>query len=165
VTKLQRHGWWVLVLFALAIVVAGAMDVVLGAAGDRVIALGLTGRTHAELIAESRDAFRLYDFTRRTQAWTLVTLGLVLLGVLLGAYRRGERWAWRVMWLLPAWSLSVPAMYLVFGLVPGTPPPPPLISGSIVGVISIVVLLLDHRRFATAAIADRDTRTIRASRQ
>jgi hypothetical protein len=165
VTRLQRHGWWVLVLFAVLIVVSGAMDVVMGAAGDRVVAMGLTGRTHAELIAESPDAFRLYDFTRRTQAWALVTLGLLLLGILLGPYRRGDRWAWRAMWLLPAWSLSVPAMYLVFGLVPGTPPPPPLISGSIVGVISILVLVLDRGRFGTAAIADRDTRTIRASRQ
>ncbi len=163
-TRLQRHGWQVLVLFAVAIVVFGAMDVVMGAAGDRVIALGLTGRTHAELIAESPDAFRLYDFTRRTQAWALVTLGLLLLGILFGAYRNGQRWAWWVMWLLPAYSLSVPAMYLVFGLVPGTPPPPPIISGSIVGVISILVLVLDRGRFGTAAIVDRDTPTTQASR-
>jgi hypothetical protein len=164
VTRLQRHGWWVLVLFAVAIVVFGAMDVVMGAAGDRVIALGLTGRTHAELIAESPDGFRLYDFTRRTQAWAVVTLGLLLLGILFGAYRNGQRWAWWVMWLMPVWSLTVPAMYLVFGLVPGAPPPPPLISGSIVGVISILVLLLDRGRFGTAAIVDRDTPTTQASR-
>jgi hypothetical protein len=164
VTRLQRHGWWVLVLFAVAIVVFGAMDVVMGAAGDRVIALGLTGRTHAELIAESPDAFRLYDFTRRTQAWAVVTTGLLLLGILFGAYRNGQRWAWWVMWLMPAWSLTVPAMYLIFGLVPGTPPPPPVISGSIVGVISVMVLLLDRGRFGAAAIVDRDTPTTQASR-
>jgi hypothetical protein len=163
--RLQRHGWWVLILFAVAIVVVGAMDVVMGAGGDRVIALGVTGRTHAELIAESPDAFRLYDFTRRTQAWAVVTAGLLLLGILFGAYRNGQRWAWWVMWLLPAWSLSVPAMYLVFGLAPGTPPPPPLISGSIIGVVSVLALLLDRGRFGTAAIADRSAPTLRTSRQ
>ena len=52
------------------------------------------------------------------------------------------------MWLLPAWALSVPVMYLAFGLVPGAAPPPPMISGSIVGVLSVAVLLTDHRRFA-----------------
>jgi hypothetical protein len=146
---LRRRVLWILMGFEAAANIFGAMDVVLGAAGDHAIALGLTGRTHEELIAESPDTYRMYDFTARTQAWGLVTLGLLLLGILVGAYRRGETWAWRVMWLLPAWSLSVPAMYLAFGLVPGTPPPPPFISGSIIGVISIVVLLADHRRFAT----------------
>jgi hypothetical protein len=113
--------------FAAAATIFGALDVVLGAAGDRVIALGLTGRTHEELIAESPDTYRMYDFAARTQAWGLVTLGLLLLGILVGPYRRGEAWAWRVLWLLPGWSLSVPAMYLAFGLVAGTPLPPPFI--------------------------------------
>jgi hypothetical protein len=165
VTRLQRHGWWVLVLFAVLIVVSGAMDVVMGAVGDRVVALGLTGRTHQQLVAEGAATYRMYDFTSRTQAWGLVCVGVLLLGILLGPYRRGDRWAWRVMWLMPAWSLTVPAMYLIFGLVPGTPPPPPLISGSIVGVISILVLVLDRGRFGTAAIADRDTPTTQASRR
>jgi len=69
------------------------------------------------------------------------------------------------MWLLPVWSLSVPAMYLVFGLAPGTPPPPPLISGSIIGVVSVLALVLDRGRFGKAAIADRNAPTIRTSRQ
>ena len=149
---LRQRAWWILVVFAGAIVIFGAQDVVFGAAADRAIALGLTGRTHEELLAESADTYRMYDFTSRTQACTLVAAGLLLLGILLVPYRRGERWAWRLMWVLPAWALSVPAMYLAYGLVPDAPPPPPLVSGSIVGGLSIVVLLADHGRFATASL-------------
>jgi hypothetical protein len=145
---LRQRAWWILVAFAGAIVIFGAQDVVFGAAADRAIALGLTGRTHEELLAGSADTYRMYDFTARTQASTLVAAGVLLLGVLLVPYRRGERWAWRLMWVLPVWALSVPAMYLIYGLVPDAPPPPPLISGAIFGGLAIVVLFADHRRFA-----------------
>jgi hypothetical protein len=161
VNGLRRRAWWVLIVFSVAVVVFGAMDVVMGAVGDRLVAFGLTGQSHEQLVAEGAATYRMYDFTSRTQAWGLVTVGLLLLGILLGPYRRGDRWAWRMMWLMPAWSLTVPAMYLVFGLVPGTPPPPPLISGSIVGVISVIVLLLDRGR-GVAGRADGATATIRA---
>ena len=145
---LRQRAWWILVAFAGAIVIFGAQDVVFGASADRAIALGLTGRTHEELLAGSTDTYRMYDFTARTQALTLVAAGVLLLGVLLVPYRRGERWAWRLMWVLPVWALSVPAMYLIYGLVPDAPPPPPLISGAIFGGLAIVVLFADHRRFA-----------------
>ena len=146
----RRRAWWLLIVFAGAITIFGAQDIVFGAAADRAIAFGLTGRTHEELLAESADTYRMYDFTARTQALTLVAAGLLLLGILLVPYRAGESWAWRLMWVLPAWALSVPVMYLIYGLVPGAPPPPPLVSGSIVGVLSVAVLLTDHRRFAGA---------------
>ena len=147
---MRRRAWWLLIIFAGAITIFGAQDIVFGAAADRAIALGLTGRTHEELLAESADTYRMYDFTARTQAVTLVAAGMLLLGILLVPYRAGESWAWRLMWVLPAYALSVPAMYLIYGLVPGAPPPPPLVSGSIVGVLSVAVLLTDHRRFAGA---------------
>ena len=146
----RRRAWWLLIVFAGAITIFGAQDIVFGAAADRAIAFGLTGRTHEELLAESADTYRMYDFTARTQAVTLVAAGVLLLAILLVPYRAGESWAWRLMWVLPVYALSVPAMYLIYGLVPGAPPPPPLVSGSIVGGLSVAVLLTDHRRFAVA---------------
>jgi hypothetical protein len=92
----------------------------------------------------------------------LLTLGLLMLVILAGPYRRGERWAWWAMWLLPIWALSVPATFLVYGLAPGAPPAPPLISGSIIGAICVVVLLVDRRRFDTRRAVDEATARGRA---
>lgn len=146
--SLRRRSWWALVVFAAGIVAFGAQDVVMGPSGDPAIAAGLTGRTHGELAAESGAAYRMYDHTARTQGLSLVAAGILLLAVLLVPYRRGERWAWRSMWLMPAWSLSVVATYPLFGLVRGTAPPPPLVSGSIIGVLSALILVVDRERFA-----------------
>ena len=43
---LRQRAWWILVVFAGAIVIFGAQDVVFGAAADRAIALGQIGRAH-----------------------------------------------------------------------------------------------------------------------
>jgi hypothetical protein len=147
----QRRAWWLLFAIAAMIAMFGATDVAVGPAADPEIALGVSGRTHAELLAESADGFRMYDFTTRTQAWVLLTLGLLMLVIVAGPYRRGERWAWWAMWLLPIWAWSVPATYLVYGLAHGAALPPPVISGSIIGAISALVLLADRRRFERAA--------------
>jgi len=152
---LRRRSWWVLVLFAAGIVVFGAQDVVMGPSGDPAIAAGLKGRTHEELAAESDAAYRMYDHTARTQGLSLIVAGTLLLAVLLVPYRRGELWAWRSMWLMPAWSFSIAATYPAFGLVRGAAPPPPLVSGSIIGVLSALALLVDRARFAGRGLTAR----------
>ena len=152
---LRDRAWWYLVAFSGLIVVFGLGDVLVGAVADPGIALGLTGLTLPELEAQSAAAYRMFDFTTRTQGWNLAVIGALLLADLLIPYRAGKRWAWWVLWLLPAWSLGVAGLYLLIGLAPGQPPPPPLVSGPVLGAIAAVVLLLDRRRFHGAGSGTR----------
>jgi hypothetical protein len=151
----RERAWWFLVALAALIVIFGIGDVVGGASVDPGIALGLTGQTLSELEAQGREAYRMFDFTTRTQGWNLTMVGGLLLAVLLIPYRSGQRWAWWTLWVLPVWSFGVAAIYLAYGLAPDQPPPPPLVSGPILGTIAAVVLLFDRRRF----FADRDPST------
>ena len=144
----RGRAWWVLAAMSVLILLFGLTDIAAGAEADPGIAVGLTGLSPAELRAESAAAYRMFDFTTRTQATLLVVVGILFTAILLGPYRARQPWAWRLMWLLPTWSLSVPAAYLVFGLSPDQAPPPPLVSGPILGVIAALALLLDRRRFA-----------------
>jgi len=51
------------------------------------------------------------------------------------------------MWLLPAWGVSVFALILATGVVPGQPTPYPMISGPIVALLASALLLLSAPRF------------------
>jgi hypothetical protein len=112
--------------------------------------MGLSGLSLAELVAQDPAAYRLFDFFTRTQGLVLAAFGLAMSVILLIPYRQGRGWAWWTAWLLPAWSLSVLAMYAVWGVAPDQPPPPPMVSGPILALIAAAALLLDRRRFGAA---------------
>ena len=147
---LRRHAWWGLLVVALIFAIFGFTDIASGAAADPAIPLGLTGLTIEELEAESAAAYAVFDFSTRTQGWTLVIVGALLAIITLVPYRRGERWAWRTMWSLPVWSVGVAAFYVIAGVEPDQQPPPPMVSGPIVAVLSAAILLIDRRRVTAA---------------
>lgn len=151
---LRRRVWWLLVAMTVLIVLFGVGDVLVGAAADPAIAQGLSGLSLAELEALDAATYRLFDFFTRTQGLVLVAFGLAMSTILLIPYRQGRGWAWWTAWLLPAWSLSVLAIYAVWGLAPDQPLPPPMVSGPILALIAATALLLDRRRFGATEAGD-----------
>ena len=144
---LERHAWWGLLLIAATLVIFGITDIVSGAAADPAIARALTGMTLQELEADGPEAYRLFDFMTRVNGWSLVLAGSLASAVLVFSFRKGSRWAWGAMWLLPIWALGVPAFYLVAGLAEGEPLPPPMISGPIVALFAVAILIVTTGRF------------------
>ena len=144
---LERHAWWVLLLVAATLVAFGVTDILGGADADPAIPLALTGKTNAELEAESAAAFRMFDFFTRVNGASLLFIGVLAASILLVPFRRNERWAWWAMWTLPIWAAGAALFYVVAGTQPEVPPPPPLVSGPIVAVMSGVALLLSAPRF------------------
>ena len=142
---LNRHAWWALVVVSVVLVVFGLTDIATGAAADPAIAQALTGKTLAELEAAGPDAYRLFDFFTRVNGWSLVLAGLLFTVVLLVPFRRGQRWAWWAMWLLPIWALGGALFYVAVGIRADQPPPPPVVSGPILAVLTGAVLLVSGR--------------------
>jgi hypothetical protein len=125
----------------------GITDVIIGAAADEGIPLGLIGLSSSELRAESEAGYRIFDFFARSQGLALAVLGVLSAAVLLSAYRREQRWAWWSMWVLPAWSAGVLALYLVAGVDESQPPPPPMLSAPIVLVLTTAIQVISAPRF------------------
>jgi hypothetical protein len=144
---LRRSAWWFLVLVAVVLVIFGVLDMLNGAQADPGISLAIAGASPDEVRSAEPLGYRLFDFATRGLGLALVVLGLLFLAVLLGPYRRGRPWAWRATWLLPAWAIGVPLLYLAFGTAPGQPPAPPMVSGPIIAILAAAVLLLDRARF------------------
>jgi hypothetical protein len=124
-------------------------DVIVGATADPGIALAVAGIDPEALRAASAEGFRMYDFATRGLGLALTLFALLYLTVLLRPYRSGERWAWAAAWLLPAWAIVVPVLYVGYGTQADQPPAPPMVSGPIVAVLAAVALLVDRRRFAS----------------
>jgi len=139
---LRRHSWWGLLAVSVMLALFGVTDIVSGAAADVGIPQGLTGRTIAELEAESADAYGLFDFGARVNGWSLVMSGVLLSVLVLIPFRRGDRWAWWTLWALPIWAAVVPAFYLVAGVQPDQPPPPPMVSGPVIAIVCAAILLV-----------------------
>ena len=146
-TMIRSRAWWVPAAVALLLLVFGVGDAAVGAAADPGISLAIVGRDPATLQATGPDAYRMFDFAARSGGVNLALLGLLVLVVILVPYRRGDRWAWLALWLLPAWAILVPIEYLVYGLAAGQPPAPPMISGPIVALLTAGALLVDRERF------------------
>jgi len=146
VSTIRTRAWWVLVGIAVVIAVFGLTDMASGLLADRAITTVITGLGVDEVLAQDPAGYRLADFMSRTQGLNLLLLGVLFTIVLVVPYRAGRRWAWRAMWLLPAWAVLVPGMYLVFGTAPGAPAAPPMLSGPIVALVAAGILLLDRRR-------------------
>jgi hypothetical protein len=142
----------VLLAIAAVLVIFGIGDIQQGPQADPGITAAISGQFADEVQAAEPTGFRLYDFAIRMGGVNLVIIGLLLIAILAIPYRAGQRWAWTTLWLVPAWALSVPAVYLAFGAAPGQPPAPPMVSGPIVAVVAGASLLVDRRRFAGGGV-------------
>jgi hypothetical protein len=146
----RRRAWWFLVFVAVVLVVFGIVDMVSGPQADPGISLAIAGASPDEVRSVDPLGYRLFDFATRALGLALVILGLQFCVILLGPYRRGRPWAWAAAWLLPAWAIAVPLLYLAFGTTPGQPPAPPMVSGPIIAIVAAAVLLVDRGRFRKA---------------
>lgn len=144
---LQRNAWKGLLVLTLLIGLVGLWALIVGIAEDQSVPLGLTGRSLADLAAESPDGYRFADFGVRAGGMGLVLIGSVLASVVMFAFRPGQKWAWWVVWAMPIWAASTVGLILIIGIAPGQAPPWPMISGIVVGLLSTGLLLVTAPRF------------------
>lgn len=144
---LGRHAWQLLLAMTALIAVIGLKPVTEGIHEDPSVPLAFTGMTADELQADNPQSYRLVDVQARFGGLDLVVIGSLLSAVLIGAFRRNERWSWWAMWLLPLWGAAAFVTILRTGVVPGQAPPSPFFSGAIIAVLSSTLLLVSAPRF------------------
>jgi hypothetical protein len=145
--RLQRNAWRGLLVLAVLIGLVGLWALINGIEEDQSVPLGLTGRSPAELAAESPDGYRFADFGVRAGGMGLVVIGGTLASVVVFAFRAMQQWAWWALWALPIWAASSVILVLIMGIAPGQAPPWPMISGTVVGALSAALLLVSAPRF------------------
>lgn len=157
VQRLQRNAWLGLLVLGVLIGIVGLWALFIGITEDASVPLGLTGRSLADLAAESPDGYRFADFEVRAGGMGLALIGGVLASIAVFAFRSGHSWAWWLMWTMPIWAGANVSLIVIVGIAPGQPPPWPLISGAIVGAISAALLFVTAPRFFERPMLDRDS--------
>lgn len=108
----HRVSWasWGTLTVVSAIVAASALWVALTPAGDQT---ELTGRAWEEFALQDPEIANLYSMDLNILGFLGAGLGLLATVVSVIPYRRGERWAWYAMFLLPVTIGGVTARMLI----------------------------------------------------
>ena len=126
----QRHAWMFLFAMGIFLVIYGIAHVQIGLTGGTTD----TGLTLSQLGAAGATADYIKMLTVEKGLFGLLTAMLVF-GITLKSYRKGERWAWFVLWSPVGLAVIVT---LLFGLNP---------PGIVIIVLSLPGLLLPFRKF------------------
>lgn len=138
----EKHAWMIFLALGILWLVVGLMqafqpDELLETDAQRV-----TGMSWSELEASSPEATELVSYHYFEMGLLKISWSLFVLAIALTGYRRGERWAWYTMWLVPICLVSYAIFYAYwFGGVSVPMESVPIIS------ISLLGLLLPYRRF------------------
>ena len=101
---------WILLAGVAALALLSATYVGLTPAGDQT---DLTDRTWQEFAAQNSEVASLFSMQLSLVGVLGAAFALAMLVVILIPYRRGVRWAWYALWLVPATFGAIAARMLV----------------------------------------------------
>ena len=101
-----RYGWLILAISALLGLGAGIYLALFPAPVDLRGVMNLTGQSWTDLVAKSPAAARLTRYFI-SEFWIAdATVYALSLGIAVTVYRKGERWAWYLSWLVVLYGLA-----------------------------------------------------------
>jgi hypothetical protein len=98
----EKYGWLVYLFLGLLWLVVGLIQVFNPEELANDEALHITGMSLSELEASFPEATELVRFLFGAVGMLKTSWSLLVLAITLTGYRRGEKWAWYTMWLVPA---------------------------------------------------------------
>jgi hypothetical protein len=148
---LARRAWVVWVGISVVFVLFGLDDLRQGGAsyagGERVLFEGVTGTSWDALQASQPAVANMIDALVRMSGIDLAILGLLSLTIAVTGVRRGQRWAWCVMWAVPVWLAAQIGVLILADKAPGAGVPVPVLSGTVLLVVTLPTLLLTYRAY------------------
>ena len=136
----EKYGWVVYLFLGLLWVVYGLTQVF--NPGNLRDAQHITGLSLSELEVKSPEATELVYFLYGALGLLKTNWSLLVLAITLTGYRRGEKWAWYTMWLVPLTLVGQGLWYSVYlgdfnEMLPWIP----------ITTVSLVGLFLPFRKF------------------
>lgn len=155
-SPMERYAWTAFLALGVILVLFGVGDVLTGGStygqGESAAMQAISGMTWSQLEAISPGGAALIDHGVREGGFDEILLGLFGAALALTAVRRGERWAWYLMWLWPLWIVGhVLILWSEIRYKTGSPPAP-FVSGSVFLIFSLAALALSYRRSITRQV-------------
>jgi hypothetical protein len=150
-TFFERHAWKILLVVILLLSLNGLSDISMGGSelqtGETVFMHSITGMSWNELQAASPRVANLIDVLLRMAGAAEIMIALLSTPVCLTGFRRGERWAWFALWVIPLWFLITDFFILTVEKLPGSGTAVPVIPAFTLALICMATLGLSHRKF------------------
>lgn len=113
---LQRYAWVLLAITGLPFLMFGISallfglslsDTPVGLPGGSDAVASTTGLPWDQVVAENDTAMRLLRGVSRVAGLGFLALGVLVVTVVSIPFRRGQRWAWFALWVVPAFMIGL----------------------------------------------------------
>ena len=138
----EKYSWIIIFVIGVLILVGGAPHA-LGVNTDPGIVESIIGLAMSEFKVSNPNFYDLYDFYFRAGGWSDMGFAFFVVVISATAYRKGEKWAWYILWSVPVFFLGHAAITLSFG--ESTSGLIPYITVFV--ILSLLGLLLPFRKF------------------
>ena len=143
----QKYAWVVLLAVSTLSLLIGLGDFILAGDGDPALVETMTGTSWTETEVSSPRVANLVNLLSRILGAWLIGFSILGIGISAMAYRKGEKWAWYILWALPLTYALIFTAFFIADRVPGSPTPPALFSAPGLFVLSTLALLLPIQKF------------------
>lgn len=138
----EKYAWVIIAAIGVLTLVGGAPHT-LGVNSDPATPESIIGMGLSEFEVSNPRFFDLYDFYFRAGGWSDMGFAFFVTAISATAYRRGEKWAWYILWSVPVFFLGHTAITMSIG--PSTAHLIPFLAVFV--ILSLLGLLLPIRRF------------------
>ncbi len=138
----EKYAWVILFVMG-ALIMIGGVPYSLGVNSDPATPESIIGMGLSEFEVSNPNFFDLYDFYFRAGGWSDMGFAFYVIVISATAYRKGEKWAWYILWSVPAFLLGHAAITMSFG--PSIAHLLPFLA--VFTTLSLLGLLLPIRRF------------------
>ena len=136
----EKYAW--ILLFAIGVVfLVAAVPATLGIP-DPATVERIAGMTVNELKVSSPGFYNLYLFYFRFGGLSDIGFAFFITAISVTAYRKGEKWAWYALWVLPAYFIASAAISMSLESNLSL-----LLPETTFAILSLVGLLLPYRKF------------------
>ena len=145
--KLYEKYAWIL-LFAIGVIMlVGGVPHSLGINTDPETVESFIGMTLNEFKNSNPGFFDLYTYYFRFGGWSDLGVAFFIVAISLTAYRKGEKFAWYILWFVPAFFIGCTAISLSTVTVSVGSSLSLLLPITMFVVLSLLGLLLPYRKF------------------
>lgn len=144
---LQRNAWMMLLVVASIFTLFGLWDLVRGMDADPAIAESILGTDWEPFSDQRPDIANLMDLMAKSHGATIAAFSILSIAVILRPFRRGEPWAWYVLWIWPVWNVLIFLRFFTADRSPEFAAPPPMLSSPIFFTITVLALGASYRAF------------------
>ena len=110
----EKYAWVIFTAIGLLIFVGGVPHT-LGNNSSPDIVESFVGMTMSEFKESNQNFYGVYDYYFRGGGWSDMGFGFFVIVISATLYRKGDRWAWYILWSVPVFFLGHVAIALNFG--------------------------------------------------